>query len=302
LADVNLAHVIRNWSTKQFNAVDNLSASIRWCLTGTPIQNNVGDLGSLIRFLRVPELSNATQFRKYISGIKPQDALFHRPNIPNLKLVLTSMCLRRSRDIISLPGITEEICEPSFTQQEKALYDGRVALLNQSLTKETNRGPKDKEFGSKPVLEAVLRLRIFCNVGLVGKLESDHLFSLLQQESDTNCRWCDVAVGTMDGDEMSERPRITHCYHIVCGECVPSVQKASHPSECPICSEKHEGDIFLDFAEREGDEHMGSQVKQAWPSKLVAVAQNLVEHVQAEKRFALSRHSSSITVFLAYIF
>lgn len=292
---MNLAHVIRNWSTKQFNAVDNLAASIRWCLTGTPIQNNVGDLGSLVRFLRVPELSNATQFRKYISGIKPQDAMFHRPNIPNLKLMLTSICLRRSRDIISLPGITEEICEPAFTKQERALYDGRVALLKKSITKETNRGPNDKEFASKPVLEAVLRLRIFCNVGLIGKLEVDQLFSLLQQESDTNCRWCDVAVGSMDGDGMPEKPRITHCYHIVCGECIPAVQKSRNPSECPICSEKHEGEIFLDFAEGEGDEDMKSQAKQPWPSKLVAVAQNLAEHVEAEKRCAFTHFASKFT-------
>lgn len=298
---MNLAHVIRNWSTKQFNAVDNLSATIRWCLTGTPIQNNVGDLGSLVRFLRVPELSNATQFRKYISGIKPQDAMFHRPNIPNLKLMLTSMCLRRSRDIISLPGIAEEICEPAFTKQEKALYDGRVALLKKSITKETNRGPKDKEAASKPVLEAVLRLRIFCNVGLVGRLKSDHLFSLLQQESDTNCRWCDIAVGTMDGDEMSERPRITHCYHLVCGECIPSVQKSRNPSECPICSAKHEGDIFLDFVEREDGENVESQAKQPWPSKLLAVSQNLAEHLEAEKRCAFYCHTYSFTAFFANI-
>ncbi|KAH6681052.1 P-loop containing nucleoside triphosphate hydrolase protein [Plectosphaerella plurivora] len=43
------AHVIRNWTTQQFGAVNDLVANIRWCMTGTPIQNTVDDLGSLIK-------------------------------------------------------------------------------------------------------------------------------------------------------------------------------------------------------------------------------------------------------------
>ncbi|KAF2088966.1 hypothetical protein K490DRAFT_72630 [Saccharata proteae CBS 121410] len=61
------AHVIRNWTTKQFGAVARILSHIRWCLSGTPIQNTLTDLGALVRFLKVPILHEPATFRRFIA-------------------------------------------------------------------------------------------------------------------------------------------------------------------------------------------------------------------------------------------
>ena len=46
-------HIIRNPQTQLTKTMWDLEASRRWVLTGTPIQNRLDDLWSLIRFLRL---------------------------------------------------------------------------------------------------------------------------------------------------------------------------------------------------------------------------------------------------------
>ena len=46
-------HTIRNPQTRLTKAMLDLEASRRWVLTGTPIQNRLDDLWSVVRFLRL---------------------------------------------------------------------------------------------------------------------------------------------------------------------------------------------------------------------------------------------------------
>src|SRR2546421_4056904 len=95
-----VAHYIRHQSTKQFRAVSTISAKYRWCLTGTPIQNSLEDLGALIKFLQVPLLDTTPAFRYYI--VSPIES-GHPTGFLGFRLLLKSLCLRRTNDVLGFP-------------------------------------------------------------------------------------------------------------------------------------------------------------------------------------------------------
>ncbi|RYE98935.1 MAG: hypothetical protein EOO41_01755, partial [Methanobacteriota archaeon] len=52
------AHAIKNRRCATARAAMNLTADRRWCLSGTPLQNRVGEMFSLLRFLRAEPYVN----------------------------------------------------------------------------------------------------------------------------------------------------------------------------------------------------------------------------------------------------
>jgi DNA repair protein RAD5 len=63
------AHVIRTRDTRNYEAVMALKAPRRWCLTGTPMQNQLDDLYSLVHFVGLQPLGDYKTWTDYI--VKP---------------------------------------------------------------------------------------------------------------------------------------------------------------------------------------------------------------------------------------
>jgi len=51
------AHKIKGRTTSTAKSIYSLQSNIKWCLTGTPLQNRVGELYSLVRFLRMDKFA-----------------------------------------------------------------------------------------------------------------------------------------------------------------------------------------------------------------------------------------------------
>lgn len=60
------AHKIKNRKSKVSRIAANLPGLYRWCLTGTPIHNELWDLYSLIRFMKVSPFHEEAHWRNYI--------------------------------------------------------------------------------------------------------------------------------------------------------------------------------------------------------------------------------------------
>ena len=58
------AQCIKNKATGSARAACSLKSTYRWCLTGTPMMNNVGELYSLIHFLRIKPYNEYTRFQQ----------------------------------------------------------------------------------------------------------------------------------------------------------------------------------------------------------------------------------------------
>ncbi|KAG9233940.1 SNF2 family N-terminal domain-containing protein [Amylocarpus encephaloides] len=214
-------HDVRNRSTKQFQAVANLAAVHRWCLTGTPIQNTLEDLGALVAFLKVPILERAPTFRKYITN---QSAPNARDRFSNLRLLLGTICLRRTRVLLDLPEPRPQIRKLSLTPLEQAKYDNMIQECKKAIDMVVSGNKKSRL--NSTVLESLLKLRLFCNNsdsergvrnGESGlPLDADEALSYLQQNEQAVCIYCTGPIYNIDNARDTDGGIwISTCSHLV---------------------------------------------------------------------------------------
>ncbi|KAI0894307.1 SNF2 family N-terminal domain-containing protein [Annulohypoxylon nitens] len=281
------AHTIRNSSSKLFECVNCISSKIRWCITGTPIQNSLDDLGSLVRFLRVPIMENSAMFRKHISrtGLHKGSA---SEEFDNLRLLLGSICLRRNKSVLASPGVTNEHCQVEFTPHEREQYELLELTFKRAINFAANgpvNGPRHHR-----VMEALLRLRIFCNNGpeVSGTMsgfgsdsQSDEILSILQQGDAAICSYCSCDILSASRQEDSQEGYLTRCLRLVCCECTTQYRiehQGSGSGICPLCKSQH-------AFEELGNDHAafsGSEKRQ-YPSKIKTLVQRIEMHYLQDK-------------------
>ncbi|KAK4705557.1 hypothetical protein P7C70_g628, partial [Phenoliferia sp. Uapishka_3] len=111
VSSLDEAHVIKGRSTRMHKACCDLRAKYRWCLTGTPVQNEVMDLFSLFEFLGkvVKPLNEFSVFKTRIADpLKNKRA---KVAMARLVIVLNAVMLRRTKTmlvdgkpLLTLPG------------------------------------------------------------------------------------------------------------------------------------------------------------------------------------------------------
>ncbi|KAF1840938.1 uncharacterized protein K460DRAFT_389454 [Cucurbitaria berberidis CBS 394.84] len=275
------AHVIRNASTKQFRAVTALQSPLRWALTGTPIQNSLDDLGSLLMFLKIPILDNVAQFKRHITspierrkGDTPKD-------YRNLRILLQSICLRRTKAVLPMAEVTTYTHWLDFNPNERIEYAQIERICKEALDLAVS-GHKVKE-AHQNVLEILLRLRLFCNNGNIYEhiktpsggctKDPEESLSLLQQTGDAICYYCSCDITSLPRSDTHDTAILTACHHVICPDCVPvwrSVFSKSTP--CPICKSIHS----MTSAVTQDDSNMPAFDN--FPSKILALCEDIQAH------------------------
>lgn len=273
----SIAHLIRNSSTKVFQAAATLSAKIKWCITGTPIQNSLNDLRSLVKFLRVPLLDDKARFHEYIVGNRRSKRGSPRPiaDFEKLKMLLESICLRRSiQSVLPKLSLTHLDIPYQFSEVERQKYNELAGSCTRSI--DTVISKQSSAVDNRAILIAILRLRIFCNTGVMSKeaidepLYTDEIDSLFQQTGGADCSDCGAPlIGTIDSlDEYLRNPE--HCL-----KCLTCQQQ----SRISINDEAHSmGCVVADDVNGIDKETL------TYPSKLKTVLADIKEHCIQEKR------------------
>jgi superfamily II DNA or RNA helicase len=159
------AQAIKNAATASAKAVRLLRARHRLALSGTPIENHLGELWSLFEFLNPGVLGRSSVFQRMTSA--GGDSL---EMTETLSRGLRPFILRRTKQQVAseLPARTEQTIACELSAKERALYESlrrhyRDALLH--------RVARDGIAKSKMhVLEALLRLRqAACHPGLIDR-------------------------------------------------------------------------------------------------------------------------------------
>ena len=151
------AQAIKNPAARQTRAAKALRAKARIALTGTPVENHLGDLWSIFDFINPGLLGNAKQFSRYAKGLADRT---ENPYGPLRELVRPYILRRMKTDksvIADLPDKTEIKALCGLSRRQTALYGQAVADLEKSL--EDADGIQRKGV----VLAMLTRLKQICN-------------------------------------------------------------------------------------------------------------------------------------------
>ena len=176
------AQHIKNPETQNAQAAFALRAKHRFVLTGTPMENSVRDLWSIMNFALPGYLGNRNDFReRYELPIARGSA----PDVQRrLSRRLQPFLLRRKkRDVAKdLPEKIEQVVPCSLTSHQRAAYDALLREIQQGLGssgKNVNAGAQRMK-----MLTGLLRLRqVCCDLRLVGidKEETSAKLDLLDE-------------------------------------------------------------------------------------------------------------------------
>eukprot|EP00742_Colponemidia_sp_Colp-10_P014547 GILJ01016532.1.p1 GENE.GILJ01016532.1~~GILJ01016532.1.p1 ORF type:complete len:935 (-),score=119.12 GILJ01016532.1:169-2973(-) len=248
------AHNIKGRTVQLARAAFRLHADKRWCLTGTPVQNKLDDLFSLLHFLRVEPWSDYLWWTRIVC--KPYEG--GDPFAASLlRTILSPLLLRRtkaSKDksgnaIVSLPPKHIHVHYVELTTEERDFYD---ALFNRSKTKFDHFVAQGKALSNyASILELLLRLRQTCDHpfltlsrGDTGAVDDiDKLMQkFVQRGSEMTATFISNVVQDIRSGVTKECPVcldpvedaiVTECAHVLCRECM--LATLAKLGSCPIC-------------------------------------------------------------------
>ncbi|XP_074643058.1 transcription termination factor 2-like [Tubulanus polymorphus] len=138
-------HNIKNHKSLTAMSVCRLRAAHRWVLTGTPIQNDLLDMYSLLRFLRCSPFDEYKVWKKQVEMKSGQGT-------KRLNILIKSLLLRRTKNqmtvsgkpLVSLPEKKVVNHELMLSTDEKVVYD-KIFSQSKNMLQEYLKKQEDKE-------------------------------------------------------------------------------------------------------------------------------------------------------------
>lgn len=243
--EVSQAHTIRRQATTFFKACFDLSAISRWCLTGTPIQNRLEDIGTLFAFIRARPFHTLAIFRQYIVTPYHEGGERRRIACERLGLLLDSLCLRRTKERLHLPGHQDKIVPIILTGAEREQYEKTKRTMDRIIRQRAGVYERHNTFS---MFQAILQLRIFCNHGTFQRPFSwnrisrrdmrEAAVSALGKNSETSCSACKLPMPVL-GSNRIHNNFVDQCSHVLCSECLEdsasNIDATGNGRNCPLC-------------------------------------------------------------------
>ncbi|XP_060053525.1 helicase-like transcription factor isoform X2 [Erinaceus europaeus] len=289
-------HAIRNPNAQQTKAVLDLEAEKRWVLTGTPIQNSLKDLWSLLSFLKLKPFIDREWWHRTIQrpvtmgdegGLRRLQSL-----IKNITLRRTKTSKIKGKPVLELPDRKVFIQHITLSEEERKIYQSVKNEGRATIGRYFNEGTVLAHYAD--VLGLLLRLRqICCHTHLLTNAVSasgPSAFSLgndtpeelqkklirkmkliLSSGSDEECAIC------LDSLTV---PVITHCAHVFCKPCICQVIQNEQPhAKCPLCRNDIHGNNLLECPPEElsCDTEKKSNTEWTSSSKINALMHALID-------------------------
>ncbi|MCE3043402.1 DEAD/DEAH box helicase [Legionella sp. 16cNR16C] len=154
------AQFIKNAKTKTTQIIQQIQARHRLCLSGTPLENHLGELWSLFHFLMPGLLGDARQFRRFFKIPIEKNADQERRIL--LANRVQPFMLRRSKNQVAreLPDKTEVVQLIELADAQRDLYEAIRITMEQKVREAIARQGMGKSH--IVLLDALLKLRQVC--------------------------------------------------------------------------------------------------------------------------------------------
>jgi SNF2 family DNA or RNA helicase len=152
-------------ATKRFKAAIRLNGKNKIVTSGTPIENNLGELWSVFRFINPGLLGSISQFNKRFAGPIEKNSDVQAQK--QLKKIVSPFILRRLKTQVldELPSRTEVNLQVQLSDEEKTLYESYRRAALDHITKSSS--PKHQRHIK--ILAEIMKLRrLCCNPSLIA--------------------------------------------------------------------------------------------------------------------------------------
>jgi superfamily II DNA or RNA helicase len=180
---------IKNWEAKTSQTVKSLRSRFALVLSGTPLENRLDDLFSVVEFVDDRRLGPAFRFMNRHRVVDEKGKVLGYKNLDTLRKTLKPVLLRRTRDMVmkDLPPRTTEVLRVTPTDEQLELHRAHMRTVSSIVNK-----PYISEMDILRLQKALLMCRMVANStflvdkqapGYSSKLEQlDELFAELAEQ------------------------------------------------------------------------------------------------------------------------
>jgi superfamily II DNA or RNA helicase len=128
---------IKNWEAKTSRVIKGLKSRFALVLSGTPLENRLDELYSVVQFIDDRRLGPAFRFFSHFRVVDEKGKVVGYKNLDDLRERLRPILLRRTRDSVKLelPDRTDEIVRIAPTGEQKELHDTHMRTVAQIVGK-----------------------------------------------------------------------------------------------------------------------------------------------------------------------
>ncbi len=164
------AHNIKNPKTKATQTLHHLKAEHRLCLTGTPMENHLGELWSLFHFLTPGLLGDPSQFKQLYRHPIEREHDAHRRQVLSRRIAPFMLRRTKSEVVKDLPEKTEIIRTVDLDSEQRDLYETIRLVMHEKVRGQiASKGIARSQI---IILDALLKLRQVCCHPRLVKLEA----------------------------------------------------------------------------------------------------------------------------------
>ena len=235
-----IAHYVSNRTCSTFKALCALDAEAHWAMTGTPLQNRLGDLATTCEFLRVHPYDNRESFEEDIvspwkSGTDEAEA------ICRTKRLIHSILLRRTQGVVDLPPRNDLRYTLKLNQYEREHYNMVQSNVASNIDAAVSGSTVATTFTS--ILQQINELRLLCNLGTHRRARDTALpisnmwdqrtaqkaLTTLATTETVTCTKCslDLNATSIINDELGSElvsptstVRFFSCLRVICNSCL----------------------------------------------------------------------------------